>query len=134
MKAKLQHLSLNVSEPSISFPFYKELLEWLGFREIFFIQDKTLAFEDENGFSLWLDAVEERFKTRGFHRKAVGINHLAFRVNSKEEVDRFYQEFLQPRGIKTLYQTPKAFPEYTPQYYAVFFEDPDRIKLEVVYF
>lgn len=26
------------------------------------------------------------------------------------------------------------FPQYTPDYYAVFFEDPDRIKLEVAFF
>ena len=48
-------------------------------------------------------------------------------------MDRFHKEFLKPRKIKTLYSTPKKFPEYTKDYYAVFFEDPDRIKLEVCF-
>ena len=33
----------------------------------------------------------------------------------------------------SLYRTPREFPEYRPGYYAVFFEDPDRLKLEVVH-
>ena len=37
------------------------------------------------------------------------------------------------RGLAPLYGTPREFPEYAPGYYAVFFEDPDRIKLEVVH-
>ena len=72
-------------------------------------------------------------KTNKYHRKNVGVNHLAFGVSKKEDVDKFYQEFLIPHGIKPLYNTPKRFPEYTEQYYAIFFEDPDRIKLEVVF-
>ncbi|MEW5805547.1 MAG: VOC family protein [Patescibacteria group bacterium] len=132
MESEINHLNINVSDPSASFPFYKELLEYLGYKTIRYIENTTAAFEN-NGFSLWFDAVKEKYKDKTFHRQATGINHLAFRVNSKEEVDKFYQEFLKPRKIETLYQTPKAFPEYTDKYYAVFFEDPDRIKLEVVY-
>lgn len=43
-------------------------------------------------------------------------------------------EFLVTNKIPTLYGTPKLFPEYEEGYYAVFFEDPDRIKLEVAYY
>ena len=48
-------------------------------------------------------------------------------------MDRFRDEFLAPRGLGTLYGTPREFPEYAPGYYAVFFEDADRLKLEVVH-
>jgi catechol 2,3-dioxygenase-like lactoylglutathione lyase family enzyme len=48
-------------------------------------------------------------------------------------VDRFRREFLDARGVPTLYGTPRDFPEYSPGYYAVFFEDPDRLKLEVAH-
>ncbi len=58
---------------------------------------------------------------------------MAFRVPEREHVDRFTLDFLVPRGIATLYGTPHVFPEYRPGYYAVFFEDPDRLKLEVVH-
>ena len=69
----------------------------------------------------------------GFHRKRTGLNHLAFRVPHREDVDRFANDFLAPRGLAPLYETPREFPEYRPGYYAVFFEDPDRLKLEVVH-
>jgi catechol 2,3-dioxygenase-like lactoylglutathione lyase family enzyme len=58
---------------------------------------------------------------------------VAFRVDRREDVDRFRAEFLAPRGLGTLYGTPREFPEYRPGYYAVFFEDPDRLKVEVVH-
>jgi hypothetical protein len=45
---------------------------------------------------------------------------------------RFVAEFMQPRGMAALYESPREYPEYRPGYYAVFFEDPDRLKLEVV--
>jgi hypothetical protein len=32
-----------------------------------------------------------------------------------------------------LYGGPKEYPEYRKGYYAVYFEDPDRIKLEFVH-
>jgi hypothetical protein len=38
-----------------------------------------------------------------------------------------------PRRLPPLYETPRDFPEYRPGYDAVFCEDPDRVKLEVVH-
>jgi hypothetical protein len=58
---------------------------------------------------------------------------VAFRVERREEVDRFRAEFMTPRRLPPLYDTPREFPEYRPGYYAVFLEDPDRLKLEVVH-
>ena len=48
-------------------------------------------------------------------------------------VDSFVEGFLSPRRIETLYGGAKAYPDYGQSYYAVYFEDPDRIKIEVVY-
>ena len=61
------------------------------------------------------------------------MNHVAFRVGGRADVDRFGEEFLKARGIAALYGGPREYPEYRPGYYAVFFEDPDRLKFEVVY-
>jgi len=82
---------------------------------------------------VWLIEAEERHAGFGFHRKRTGLNHLAFRVDSQGAVQRFAREFLEPRGLAPLYDTPREFPEYGPGYYAVFFEDPDRLKLEVAH-
>ncbi|MGE0060305.1 MAG: hypothetical protein AB7P33_17550, partial [Dehalococcoidia bacterium] len=80
----------------------------------------------------WLMVASPEYRGRGFHRKAPGLNHVAFRVADRGDVDRFTAEFLAPRGIVPMYESPKPMPEYGGGYYAVYFEDPDRIKLEVM--
>ena len=133
MKATLQHIQLNVSNKNISYPFYKEMLLRLGYK-IYSVEDWGIGMRDpKTNLVIWVAETENKFRKNKFHRKATGINHLAFLVSSKKNVDDFYKNFIKKNNIKTLYQTPKAFPEYTPNYYAVFFEDPDRIKLEVVF-
>jgi len=131
VKVSFDHLQINVSDPAISFPFYKKFLGYLGYKVIH--ESKECVGFSNGTTDFWINKVEDRFKDEKFHRKHPGLNHLAFWVNSKEDVDRFYEEFLKSNGLLTLYETPKYFKEYAPDYYAVFFEDPDRIKLEVVH-
>ena len=131
MKTSLYHLQLNISNAKKSLPFYKDLFAYFEYKVIDESPEHIGASNGTTDF--WLIETEKDFKKNPFHRKNTGINHLAFRVNSKEEVDKFINEFLKPRNITTLYGTPKTFPEYKKDYYAIFFNDPDRIKLEVVY-
>jgi catechol 2,3-dioxygenase-like lactoylglutathione lyase family enzyme len=72
--------------------------------------------------------VEERFKDISYHRCRVGLNHLAFHGKSQRHVDEI-AEHLKSRGVKVLY--PEKHPRAGGNY-AVYFEDPDRIKIEVV--
>jgi catechol 2,3-dioxygenase-like lactoylglutathione lyase family enzyme len=132
MKAELYHIQLNVSNAKRSIPFYRALLGKLGWKRII-DQGKDYIGIGGKNTDFWIIETERRFRQRRFHRKQTGINHLAFRVSSRGAVDRFTEEFLKPRRIRTLYGTPKEFPEYHKGYYAVFFEDPDRVKLEVAY-
>ena len=129
MRASLYHVQLNVA--STSFPFYRALFGALEYRVIAAESD-VLAVSDERS-AIWLVATAEPHRTPPFHRQRTGLNHLAFRVGAREEVGRFVAEFLQPRGIPCLYGGPREYPEYAPGYYAVFFEDPERIKLEVAH-
>jgi catechol-2,3-dioxygenase len=131
MKARLNHLQLYVSNKDTSFPFYKDLLECLGFKTVY-TDDVTLGM-DNGEVSIWINKTQDAYKHTKYHRKNTGLNHIAFSVDSKEDVDKFSKEFLKIKNIPALYNSPKLFPEYTDKYYAVYFEDPDRIKLEVVY-
>lgn len=131
MKTSLYHLQLNISDAEKSLPFYKDLFAYFEYKIIDESPEHIGVSSGTTDF--WLIETEKEFKGNLFHRKNTGINHLALKVSSKEEVDKFVEEFLKPRNIPTLYGTPKVFPEYKQGYYAVFFEDPDRIKLEVVY-
>jgi catechol-2,3-dioxygenase len=131
VKAFVYHVQVNVRSAGVSFPFYRDLLGYLEFRCVH--EDaRTLGYSDGRT-AVWLIESEASHARLGFHRKRAGLNHIAFRVPARDDVDRFTADFVVPRGIGTLYATPRVFPEYRPGYYAVFFEDPDRVKLEVVH-
>ena len=62
---------------------------------------------------------------------APGLHHLCFRVVDEEAVDRAARE-LREAGVEV--KEPRYYPEYGPDYYATFFEDPDGIRLEIMNF
>ncbi len=131
MKGSVYHVQVNVGDAAAAFPFYRDLLGYLEFRCVH--EDGAAAGHTDGRTAIWLIGTPRPHADAGFHRKRVGINHLAFRVPERADVDRFTRDFLGPRGLGTLYGTPREFPEYRPGYYAVFFEGPDRLKLEVVH-
>lgn len=131
MKARLYHVQVNVRDVGVSLPFWKALLGYLEYRTVH--EERDVAGFSNGSTDLWVIATEGAHAGAGFHRKRAGLNHVAFRVERREDVDRFRREFLDARGIPTLYGTPREFPEYSPGYFAVFFEDPDRLKLEVTH-
>jgi catechol 2,3-dioxygenase-like lactoylglutathione lyase family enzyme/quercetin dioxygenase-like cupin family protein len=57
------------------------------------------------------------------------LHHLCFRVHDRRAVDAA-QRALTALGVVA--SPPRLYPEYRPDYYATFFEDPDGIRLEVV--
>jgi catechol 2,3-dioxygenase-like lactoylglutathione lyase family enzyme len=122
----MYHVQLNASD----LEFYRALLAYLEFRIVDEGPDHVGATDGHA--SVWVMRVAPEHAHRPFHRKATGLNHIAFRVSETAEVDRFCRDFLAPRGIPPLYGGPREYPEYRPGYYAVYFEDRDRIKLEVV--
>jgi len=129
-RGNIYHIEINVSNFQKSKSFYQDFLEWLGYKRIVDGKDFAGWGNDEVGiFVTYL----ERYKELGFHRGRVGLNHIAFQAKSKADVDRLHSEFLVPRSIKVLYGGPKEYPEYRKGYYAVYFEDTDRIKLEFVH-
>lgn len=69
-------------------------------------------------------------------RDSNGLNHLAFHVEKKEDVDTFVEEFMKPNSIEPLFETPRERPDFTGDkgmYYQVMFELPGKLLFEVVY-
>jgi catechol 2,3-dioxygenase-like lactoylglutathione lyase family enzyme len=127
----IHHFEYNISNLKKSRTFYDKFLKQLGWRR--FMTRKDVIGYTDGTLKLFLVQVEKRFAPKKFHRKQVGLNHIAFRVNSKKKVDDFHM-FLKKNKITILYGGPKDYSaEYAKGYYAIFFEDPDRIKLEVVF-
>ncbi len=124
----LSHLEINVSDYARSIRFYDTILTPLGWQRLV-CQNSFTTFSDGN-LKLVISPTENKFITNGFHRKRIGLNHIAFYAPSKEFVDNFQHEVLSKNNIQCLYENK---PSGDNTYYALFFEDPDRIKIEVVF-
>jgi glyoxylase I family protein len=133
MKASLYHVQVNVVDPMRSLPFYRDLLTFLEYTIVSEGDDHLGAWGPDRSAALWIVATGSPYRAAGFHRKRPGLNHVAFRVGARVDVDTFTRQFLDARRLPTIYGPPRDYPEYRPGYYAVFFEDPDRLKLEVVH-
>jgi len=128
VKSLLSHFDLNVSDYKKSILFYDLILLPLGWKKINSTRLYT-AYTD-GMLKLILCPAEAQFKEAGFHRKRIGLNHIALAASTKGAVDDFFNEVIAPNNIQLLYSEKPTGDE---DYYALFFEDPDRVKIEVVY-
>ena len=75
--------------------------------------------------------VKEKYASHNYNRSGVGLNHLAFRVKGRNLVDSLRQYCLD-NNITCLYDERYPFANGGNDYYALYIEDPDRIKVEFV--
>lgn len=122
----LHHVEINVSELGRSREFWEWFLTRLGY-ELYQDWDQGFSFKHGKTYLVFVQT-EERFLDAPYHRKATGLNHLAFHAESRAEVDEM-ASFLKQKGVKLLYEDRYPYAG-GPEHYAVFFEDPDRIKVE----
>jgi glyoxylase I family protein len=134
--SKISHVDLVVTSIERSLPFYRGLLEpigWTGPREVIGEQGETIHYilVDAPGFAA-VGLREKRSDAHGvpYDRYAIGIHHLCFDVPSREVVDERAQ-WLRDQGAEI--ESGPAEYDYTPGYYSVFFYDPDGIKLELLH-
>jgi glyoxylase I family protein len=133
IRGGFHHLDLNVTDLEASKRVYGLVLEFLGYTRV---KDEDghewdLRVGDGCGASLGLRLCDPALAGHVHRRYAPGFHHLAWRAESRDDVDRLYA-LLVEHGIKVL-DPPAHYPEYSGDYYAVFFEDPDGMKLEVVH-
>ena len=128
VKSKISHIEINVLNYAEAIQYYDLIFKPMGIKRMNCMKDWT-AYSDGQT-KIILGRTEDKYKKDGFHRKRAGLNHLAFYADSKEAVDRFYTEVLVPNKIPVLYENR---PFGDDDYYAVFFEGPDRLKLEYVF-
>ena len=130
----VDHLDLVVSDLERSLSFYRELLEPLGFTRASEIEgergERVVYIGGSGGASVSLRERQSDAHAVPYDRYAVGIHHLAFAAAGREQVeDR--AAWLRDRGAEI--ESGPAEYDYTPGYFAVFFYDPDGIKLEILH-
>lgn len=128
VRGQVHHIELYVSDLARSAAFWGWLLERLGY-ELYQQWPAGRSWRLGGTYLVFVQA-EADYLTPAYHRKRVGLNHLAFQLESRDEVDAI-TEALRGRGVRILYEDrhPHAGGDES---YAVFFEDPDRIKVELV--
>jgi catechol 2,3-dioxygenase-like lactoylglutathione lyase family enzyme len=116
----IDHISIRVSDYKKSKAFYSKLFGFLGF-EISDEYPETIGWT--NGKTrYWIAPAEGRQKYR---IGDVGLHHYAFQLRNRRDVDAL-QAFLEKGKVRIV----DPADEYYEDYYAVFFLDPDGIKLE----
>jgi glyoxylase I family protein len=127
----VHHVDLVVSSIGRSLPFYTELLGPLGF-------NRVAEVEGERGETIWyiggpgtaVGLREAQSDAGPYDRYTVGLHHLAFEASSRGVVDE-RADWLRSQNVE-LESEPQEY-TYIPGYYAVFFFDPDGLKLEIVH-
>jgi glyoxylase I family protein len=113
-----------------SLPFYRELLARLGPVDEGSIRgerDEVVVYLNLPGGAI---GVREARAAAVVDRYAPGLHHIAFDAPSREVVDAI-AAWLREEGAEIDGEPGER--GYTPGYYAVFFFDPDGLKLEVVH-
>jgi catechol 2,3-dioxygenase-like lactoylglutathione lyase family enzyme len=124
MKARFfDHIDLRVSDRTRAQHFFSQLLPALGFTrdqsgDEWGAFDTGVTGKPTEFFGFTEDASHRPNETR-----------IAFWADSPAEVDQVAKVVRQAGGKNI--EGPKIWPEYSPGYYALFFEDPDGNKLEV---
>ncbi|WP_342598272.1 VOC family protein [Psychrobacillus sp. FSL H8-0483] len=127
-KGLIHHVEIYVSDLKRSIDFWGWFLEKVGY-SIFQEWESGQSWKLGETYIVFVQA-EERFLDIPYHRSRVGLNHIAFHADSRQQVDEITNS-LQDKGVHILYTDKHPFAGGN-DYYAVFFEDPDRIKVELV--
>ncbi len=128
MQGLIHHIEINVSDLNKSIDFWGWLLAELGY-ELYQEWDSGQSFRIGDTYIVFVQT-EDKYMDIPYHRCGTGLNHLAFHAESRQQVDDLTKK-LKEKDILILYQDQHPFAG-GKNHYAVFFEDPDRIKVELV--
>jgi glyoxylase I family protein len=125
----LHHLAISASELDVSTRFYDQILDPFGYT-------RTVTSDNVRG---WTGPDPEilLYRARREHpieRHILGLpgwHHAAFIAESRGLVDEVYRILVEEQA--TVLDAPAEYPRYGEGYYAVYFEDPDGLKLEVAF-
>jgi glyoxylase I family protein len=130
--AGVHHVDLVVSTLERSLPFYRDLLGPLGYHRVSEVEGErgeTIYYLIGPETSVGLREAASPRQTP-YDRYEIGLHHLAFDAASRSVVDE-RAAWLASVGAE-IESGPQEY-AYSLGYYAVFFYDPDGIKLEIVH-
>ena len=138
MKPIIDHIQITVKDLKVAEAFYDKLMPILGFD----LSNKSKGTVVAHEFDVveyfhpllifGINSPRKAFKDDTIHRRKPGaLHHLAFKAQSRDEIDRVYP-LIKDIGANIV-DPPKFYPQHGESYYALFFKDIEGIKYEIVY-
>jgi catechol 2,3-dioxygenase-like lactoylglutathione lyase family enzyme len=138
MNPIIDHIQITVKDLVAAESFYDKLMPILGFDLSRKSKGRVAAHEfDVVEYAhplliFGINSPREAFKNEAIHRRKPGtLHHLAFKANSREEVDQLYLQ-IKETGAHIV-ESPRLYPQHGENYYALFFKDLEGLKYEIVY-
>ena len=142
-RGQMQHIELTVNDLVRSAAFYGDVLGVLGYRRLKIDMEVALwqvDFEDGTHCTVGLRQAPHHAEAGRVRdglgeglgeRTGEGLGQFAWAANNRGEVDRLHVR-LKEIGARIL-SPPAVHPQFEPGYYAVFYADPDWLKLSLVH-
>jgi len=124
----IDHISIKVGNLARSKRFYDDVLGFLGFKRKYDFGD---AVGWSNGKTLfWIGEADRQGKKHKHRRGDIGLHHYAFELSKRQDVFDL-EAHLEAMGATIV---DPAAEYYSGGYYAVYFLDPDGLKLEGMHY
>lgn len=120
------HTFITAGDFEASVAFYRQLLPFLGLREVADSPDTYYCVGGRTGFGV--RRPDPQHAGARFEQYRVGLHHHCWRARERADVDEAHG-FLTRIGARIVHG-PQEDP-WAPGYYSVLFEDPDGIRLEI---
>lgn len=124
----LHHIEIYVSDLHKTHDFWSwvfDALGWIPYQTF----DGGFSYRFEQSYIVFVQTADKHLDA-GYNRCRIGLNHLAFTAPDRAHVDSFATK-LKERGVDLLYAN--RHPDPQSDAYTVYFEDPDRIKVEYTF-
>lgn len=145
VRGPLNHVDMSIGDPDRSIPFYEAFFKALGYERLRVDHPEFTGSKprraawfvpcgDGTYFGIEVRPARAESRDKQHDRYAPGMHHMAFHAESSRAVDEIH-EAMKAAGAVVL-DSPADYSGqqgYSDGYYAVFFADPDGIKLEVAY-
>ena len=138
MQPRIDHIQITVKDMAKAERFYDQLMPILGFDLSKKLKGRSEAHDFDAieyvhaNITIGINSPRKSLSAENVHRRRPGsLHHIAFQAKSDLEVNNAYAAILKTEA--QIVAPPQLYPQHGAYYYALFFKDPDGIKLEIVF-